>query len=78
MFGKRKKKLRALEESCNALLLAIDLSSTSLWKPCLEDTEDCIVLSSTEYRESDDEDAKLIELPGISKELEDLVQTLNR
>jgi len=65
-----------LTKKATALVEALNNSSTSLWKPPLEDTEECITWNSTAYMSSDDDDAELIELPGIQQEYIELCQAL--
>ena len=70
-------RLKDIEKKAIALIVALNKSSTSLWLPCLDNTEECIVWNSSEYHESEDEDAELIELPGITEQYSQLCQALN-
>jgi len=66
-----------IKKKAISLLVALHKSSTYLWKPCLEDTSECIVWDSTEFMESEDEDAELIELPGIQQEYWELLNAID-
>jgi hypothetical protein len=76
-WRKEKNKKELLERKANALLCAIDLSTTSLWIPDLEQTEDCVVISATGFLSDPDEEESYQDFPGISDECEELAQALN-
>ena len=76
-WRKEKNKKDLISKKANALLHAIDLSTTSLWIPDLEQTESCVVISATGFLADPDEEESYQDFPGISDECEELAQALN-